>query len=87
MGKYKHAQIRKDGTVEGENWLKNIEKGEILILIKTSFDPLGKRWIGNDWEDYEPEPVPAAPLSEQEQIAIDTALNVEYIACLMEANL
>lgn len=27
------------------------------------------------------------PLSEQEQIAIDTALNVEYIACLMEANL
>lgn len=33
----------------------------------------------------DPEPVP--PLSEQEQIAIDTALNVEYIACLMEANL
>lgn len=27
------------------------------------------------------------PLSEQEQIAIDTALNVEYIACLMEASL
>lgn len=29
----------------------------------------------------------AQPLSEQEQIAIDTALNVEYIACLLEANL
>lgn len=27
------------------------------------------------------------PLSEQEQIAIDTALNVEYIACLMESGL
>ncbi len=27
------------------------------------------------------------PLTEQEQIAIDTALNVEYMVCLMEANL
>lgn len=27
------------------------------------------------------------PFTEQEQIAIDTALNVEYIACLLEANL
>ena len=34
-----------------------------------------------------PEPAPPPPLSEQEQVAIDTALNVEYIACLMEANL
>ncbi len=42
MGKYKHAQIRKDGTVEGENWLNNIEKGENLILIKPGFDPWGK---------------------------------------------
>lgn len=87
MGKYKHAQIRKDGTVEGENWLNNIEKGENLILIKPGFDPWGKRWNGTDWEDYEPEPEPAPPLSEQEQIAIDTALNVEYIACLVEENL
>lgn len=28
-----------------------------------------------------------SPLSAQEELAIDTALNVEYIACLMEANL
>lgn len=38
-----------------------------------------------EYEEIPPEPAP--PLSEQEQIAIDTALNVEYIACLMEANL
>ncbi|GEM_PF-3614714 len=38
-----------------------------------------------EYEAIPPEPAP--PLSEQEQIAIDTALNVEYIACLMEANL
>lgn len=38
-----------------------------------------------EYAEIPPEPVP--PLTEQEQIAIDTALNVEYIACLMEANL
>ena len=38
-----------------------------------------------EYEAIPPEPAP--PLSEQAQIAIDTALNVEYIACLMEANL
>lgn len=38
-----------------------------------------------EYEKVPPERIP--PLSEQEQIAIDTALNVEYIACLMEANL
>lgn len=27
------------------------------------------------------------PITEQEQIAIDTALTVEYMACLLEANL
>ena len=37
--------------------------------------------------ESEPEPALSLPLSEQEQVAIDTALNVEYIACLMEANL
>ena len=35
---------------------------------------------------HEPEPTPQS-LTEQEQIAIDTALTAEYIACLLEANL
>lgn len=35
---------------------------------------------------HEPEPEPQK-LTEQEQIIIDTALTVEYMACLMEANL
>lgn len=34
-----------------------------------------------------PMPTPDSPLSEQEQIAIDTALNVEYMVCLMETNM
>lgn len=33
-----------------------------------------------------PEPEPQ-PLSEQEQIAIDNALNLEYLVCLMETNM
>lgn len=35
---------------------------------------------------HEPEPE-LQTLSEQEQIAIDTALTVEYMACLLEASL
>ena len=35
---------------------------------------------------HEPEPTPQ-PLTEQEQIAIDTALTVEYLACLLETNM
>ena len=33
-----------------------------------------------------PEPEPQ-PLSEQEQNAIDNALNLEYLVCLMETNM
>lgn len=33
-----------------------------------------------------PEPEPQ-PLSEQERIAIDNALNLEYLVCLMETNM
>lgn len=43
--------------------------------------------IRMEYAEIPPEPAAPAPLSEQEQLAIDTALNVEYIACLMEANL
>lgn len=35
-------------------------------------------------EPEEPEPT---PLTEQEEISIDTALNVEYMVCLMEETL
>lgn len=38
-----------------------------------------------EYIDILPEPAPS--LTEQEQIAIDIALNVEYMVCLMEANL
>ena len=83
----KYAEIRADGTIEGESNLSGIVEAENLIPIPPGFNPWNKRWNGTGWEEYEPEPAPPLPLSEQEQIAIDTALNVEYIACLMEANL
>lgn len=41
--------------------------------------------IRTEYTDVKPEHL--KPLTEQEQIAIDTALNVEYMVCLMEANL
>lgn len=34
-----------------------------------------------------PEPIPEPPLTEQEQLAIDNALNLEYMVCLTETSL
>ena len=84
---FRYAQIYEDGRVFTVGEHSAELKHERAIPIEPCFDPWGKRWNGTGWEDCEPEPVPVQPLSEQEQLAIDTALNVEYIACLMEANL
>lgn len=46
----------------------------------------GYIWNGETWEKGTL-PIQEQPLTEKEQIAIDTALNVEYMACLMEASL
>ena len=84
---FRYAQINENGTIDADSYLSGIVEVENMIPLAPDFDLRNKRWNGTDWEDYEPEPEPVIPLSEQEQIAIDTALNVEYIACLMEANL
>lgn len=61
---------------------------ESPTIIKTDDrNVLGKIWDGEKWNEPISEPVPEQPLSEQEQIAIDTALNVEYITCLLESNM
>lgn len=84
---FRYAQIDENGRVFTTSEHSAELKHERAIPIPSGFDPWDKRWNGTDWEDCEPEPEPVIPLSEQEQIVIDTALNVEYIACLMEANL
>lgn len=59
-------------------------------VLKAEQNMLGKIWNGEKWNDLEqttePETEPT-PLSEQEEIALDTALNVEYMVCLMEESL
>lgn len=84
---YRYAQINENGHVVSDNHLSGVVEAGNLIPIAPDFDLKNKRWNGTEWEDYGPETEPTLPLSEQEQIAIDTALNVEYIACLLEANL
>ena len=60
---------------------------ESPTIIKTDDGSvLGKIWDGEKWNVPVYQTINEA-LSEQEQIAIDTALNVEYISCLMEASL
>lgn len=55
------------------------------VILGMVYDP--ETGTFSEYIPPEPEPIPTPPLTEQEQIAIDTALNVEYMVCLMEANL
>ena len=84
---FRYAQVDEKGYVVSDSHLSGVVEAENMIRLALDFDLTNKRWNGTGWEEYEPEPAPPPPLSEQEQVAIDTALNVEYIACLMEANL
>lgn len=82
----RYANIDSDGKVIAVGDFGNIDLPN-MIPVDASFRGKGKRWNGEDWEKYEPNPIPDSPLTEQEQITIDTALTVEYMACLLESNL
>lgn len=66
---------------------KEIVENGVVYIVETYSNGVEVKYIkGNDAVNNMVEPEPH-PLSEQEQIAIDTALNVEYIACLLESNM
>lgn len=89
-----YAEINEGGICTAVSALKGIVKKETLIEID-SFDIslVGKKYNGCAWEEIpkeeteEAEVAEPTPLSEQEEIALDTALNVEYMVCLMEESL
>lgn len=61
---------------------------ENMIQISTyDISILGGKYVNGEWEKVEPELPQEQSLSEQEQIAIDNALNLEYLVCLMETNM
>jgi len=82
---FRYAQVNENGCVDADSYLSGVVEAENMIRLALDFDLETDGMIRIEYEEIPPEPAP--PLSEQEQIAIDTALNVEYIACLMEANL
>lgn len=84
---FRYAQIDENGYVVSDSHLSGMVEAENMIPLAPDFDLTNKRWNGESWEAYEAEIEANLTLTEQEQLAIDTALNVEYIACMMEANL
>lgn len=90
---YRYIQLRKEsdgyGYMVADSKLSSTVQAEDMILVDISFSVEGKRY-NYDTKDWEicilPEPEPT-PLTEQEEISIDTALNVEYMVCLMEESL
>lgn len=90
---YRYVQIKRKedgyGYVINDGRLSGKVESKNMILLPEGFEPVGKRWnyTTEEWEEYIPEPEPEPPFTEQEQLAVDTALNVEYMVCLMEESL
>lgn len=83
----KFVYINEDGIIIAMNESANEVIGTNIIEVPLNFNMMNKRWNGTEWVEYKTETIKEIPITEQEQIAIDTALNVEYMACLMEASL
>lgn len=72
--------------------VNNICTGFVEIskkVIRIGYLPIEQRdlsLIGKVW-DYETQTWKDGPLSDQEQAALDTAVNIEYLACLADLGL
>ena len=76
----KVAYLNNDGTIGaigriGDNAVLN----EKMIQIDEDFDTTNKRWNGNSWESYTPEPAPEPEPTEEEIIQGEMLLNQAQI--------
>ncbi len=80
-----YAKLNEENICVGVSQLSGEVHRENMMQIQTyDMTILGKRYVDGKWEDVAPE---LQPLTEQEQISIDAALTVEYMACLLESSL
>lgn len=88
---YIYAHLDENGICNGFCGPGNKRSGSYLVEVPEMDDCyIRKKYNAEtgEWEEVEQEETEEPqPLSEQEQISIDMALNVEYLVCLMETSL
>lgn len=84
---FHYAQINESGICFAISELAGTVIADDMIPITAETDCLGKKWRDGEWLEVEqPEPAPE-PLSDQEQLLLDTAINTEYLVTLADLGL
>lgn len=76
-------------TEDAPQYPADINGNEIIAVECDETVYVGMRYQDGMFCEYEPDPNPnptEPPLSETEQLQLETALNVEYLVCLTELN-
>ena len=85
---YHYIQINEDGIPIGNSWLSGKVEMDNMILVDDNTDWYGKKYEDGEWIDYEPVPDPMANvLSEADEMALEQAMNVQYLVDLAEINM
>jgi len=80
---YRYAQINENGFVISDSHLSGEVTTDNMIAIAEDFLLTNKKYVNSEWVEYTPEPV-VKPLTEQEQTALETAVNIDYLVCLAD---
>ncbi|MDD3393493.1 MAG: hypothetical protein PHG19_02465 [Anaerotignum sp.] len=82
-----YAQLNEESVCIGVSQLSGVISSPLMIAIPAmDVSIVGKLYNDGVWEEIPVEPIPEFPLSEAEQTQLETALNIEYLICLMELN-
>ena len=80
---YRYAQINENGIVVCDSYLSGEVIADNMIEIAEGFDLANKKIVDGQWVEYIPEPI-VETLTEQEKMALETAVNVDYLVCLAD---
>lgn len=82
-----YAQVDEEGICVAISQLPGeVVSDSLILLAQYDLALLGKKYKDGIWEEVEQSNPTEPPLSEAEQLQLETALNVEYLICLTELN-
>ena len=82
---YHYIQIDENGIPESDSFLSGAVSADNMILVDDGFSPWGYKYEDGEWVNYEPEP--DYNLTEADEMALEQAMNVQYLVDLAEINM
>ena len=76
MEDFIYIDIDDDGNIIGRKWLTGEINDPKSIRVTEDFDPTNKRWNGEEWEEYIPDPEPEPEYIPTQLDRIEAAVNL-----------